>query len=103
MSKLLHVKGIILTHMTAEPELKEAVLDIINCIDLDLDNSGYDEDLCSDTTLDAIANLDLVLGAVDEAEQIEETEKEVVISREALFDNTDEENLDDATSTTEGT
>lgn len=40
MSDLIHLKGVILTHLATTTELKKAVLDLINCIDSDIDEAG---------------------------------------------------------------
>ena len=90
MSKLLHIKGIILTHMTAEPDLKDAVMEVINSIDSDLDQIEYDEDMASDRTNDAIKNLDKVLtGTQDESEE----EEEPPVKRKSPLDYDDEDDI----------
>lgn len=71
--------------MTAEPELKEAVLDVIENIDNDLDQF---EDIISEATEDAIERLNKVLvGKEDEPEP----EQDEILSRENLL-NDEEEN-----------
>lgn len=89
MSVLQHVRGIILSHMTGTPELKEAVMDVVDNVDNDLDKNGY-EDVMSDETDEAINKLNKVLIGSDTAAE-NESESDVVIKRESMLDDDETE------------
>jgi len=91
MSELINVKGIILSHMEAPAPLKSAVLDVLNAIDNDLDEQGYE---CSSDVDTAIEALDKVLADVAEEEEAEDSVEveEVVESTDEDIPNDEEDN-----------
>lgn len=82
--------------MDSLPDLKDAVLELFNSIDSDLDSIAYDEDTKSDRTIEAIKQLDIVL--VGEPEE-DEVEPNAVIKNDSLLD----DEVDYAAEPTEGT
>lgn len=81
MGVMLHVKGIILSHMAqGNPKLKAAVADVINQLDHELEISGYQFGTDVET---AIENLNNVLIELDEKEPIvDEVDDEISTSED---------------------
>lgn len=91
MSALLQVKNLLVAHLDpkTDPDLKRAMLNVLNSIDSDLDEYGYET---SDSTDEAIEYLDAVL--IGQAEEEEESLPDEVVlerSRERVGDLTEDE------------
>lgn len=78
MSALLQVKNLLVAHLKedTDPKLKRAMLNVLNEIDSDLDEYGYET---TESTDEAIEHLDNVLIGVGEEE--DEIEDEIVLER----------------------
>lgn len=69
MSKLIHVKALILDRLDASAEVKQAVLEVINSVDAAIDEAGGFSD--EDEIDLAIQKLDQALTGAAEAEEAE--------------------------------
>lgn len=79
MSKAIAaIEGIVLSHMVASPELKEATLNILRELDNCLESADFDSDLSSDELDIALDNLDNVLVGKEEEVDVEQETDEII-------------------------
>lgn len=94
MSKAITaIEGIVLSHMVATSELKEATLNILRQLDFCLDAADFDDDLSSDELDEALDELDNVLvGKEPEVDPEKETDEIIKHGNPLDGDEDDESN-----------
>lgn len=75
MSVILHIRALIITNLKEDlaPQVKSAILNVIDKIDSELDELGYDSGFEVD---EAISNLDKILLGIEEEEEELKSERE---------------------------